>query len=112
MEENKNTKIHNEELVQAKPEEANLRIVADQAKESLAYFEYQAKARFHADIHAIVDAVIRGEIDGVRISRYNDEPTFYICNNGIITATAYGIEDVADVINEALAATKKEETEQ
>ncbi len=64
-----------------------------------------------AAVLGISEAVLRGEIDSVSISRYKDSPAFYIYNNEEVTSTAYGIEDVADVINEALAA-RKEETEE
>lgn len=113
MEENKNMKIHNEELVQAKPEEANLRIVADQAKENAEYIEEQKKAQFYRAIRAVVGAVLRGEIASVGISNYDGRPCFYLYNNGVVTKTAYGIEDVEGVINEALgAAEETEEAEQ
>lgn len=111
MEENKNTKIHNEELVQVTTKEANLHDLAAIVKEDAEHLEEQKKAQFSRAIHYVVEAVLRGEIDRVSISRYKDSPAFYIYNNEKVTSTAYGIEDVADVINEALAA-RKEETEE
>lgn len=111
MEENKNTKIHNEELVQVTAKEEHLRDVADDARESATRFENAAKTKFLIAIHKVVDAVIRGEIVSVSISRYKESPTFYIYNNEKVTSTAYDISDVADVIDEALAV-RKEETEE
>ena len=111
MEENKNTKIHNEEREQVAAIEERLRYVADSARDLATRLETEAKYGFYGFIHDVVDAVIRGEIDSVSISRYKDSPTFYIYNNGHVTSTAYGIEDVADVIDEALSV-RKEETEE
>ena len=93
--------------------EATLHDLVAIAKENAEYIEEQKKAQFSRAIHAVVEAVFRGEIDSVDISRYKDSPTFYIFNNGHVTSTAYGIEDVERVIREAIdAAEKTEEAEQ
>ena len=92
--------------------EANLHDLVSIAKENVEYIEEQKKAQFSRAIHAVVEAVIRGEIESVDISNYGkDRPHFYIGNNGHCTSSAYGIEDVEGVIREALGE-KTEEAEQ
>jgi hypothetical protein len=110
MEENKNTKIHNKEREKVT---GRLRRVADSARDLATRLETDAKYGFYGFIHDVVDAVIRGGIDSISIYWYNDSSlAFYICNNNHLTSTAFGIEDVERVINEALAAEKTEEAEQ
>lgn len=92
--------------------EATLHDLVAIAKENADYIEEQKKAQFSRAIHAVVEAVLRGEITSVDISNYNGSPCFYIYKNGTVTKTAYGIEDVEGVVNEALAAEKTEEDEQ
>ena len=92
--------------------EATLQDLVAIAKENAEYIEEQKKAQFSRAIHAVVEAVLRGEIDSVSISRYKESPTFYIYNNEKVTSTAYGIEDVEGVIREAIGAEKTEEAEQ
>lgn len=91
--------------------EATLQDLVAIAKENAEYIEEQKKAQFSRAIHAVVEAVLRGEIDSVSISRYKESPTFYIYNNEKVTSTAYGIEDVEGVIREAIGE-KTEEAEQ
>lgn len=111
MEENKNTKIHNKEREKVTAKGERLRRVADNARDLVTRQETEAKYGFYGFIHDVVDAVIRGDIDSVSISRYNGATAFHICNNGHASNIAFGLADVAGVIDEALSA-RKEETEE